>query len=75
MSKIVQDEDKIPIYTNDTIDLGEITVNEVNRETLTQDQIYKYFKHQIIPSKNENLFKGTLMQIWKSTNIVVFTWK
>ena len=69
MSKIVQDEDKIPIYTNDTIDLGEITVNEVNRETLTQDQIYKYFKHQSIPSKNENLFKE---EVTKAGKVFVF---
>ena len=30
-SKIVEDEGKIPTDTNNTIDLGKITVNEVNR--------------------------------------------
>ena len=43
--KIVEDKDRILIYTNDTIDLGKIIVNEVKRVNLTRNQIYKYFKH------------------------------
>ena len=38
-SKTVEDEDRILINTNDTIDLGKIVVNEVKRKTLTQDKI------------------------------------
>ena len=38
-SKTVEDEDRILIDTNDTIDLGKIVVNEVKRKTLTQDKI------------------------------------
>ena len=56
-SKTVEDEDRILIDTNDTIDLGKIIVNEVTRGTLTGDQIYRYFKLQKIPSENEYLFK------------------
>ena len=36
-SKTVEDEDRIPIDTNNTINLGEIIVNEVKRETSTWD--------------------------------------
>ena len=56
-SKTVEDEDRILIDTNDTIDLGKIIVNEVKRDTLTRDQICRYFKHQKIPLENEDLFK------------------
>ena len=56
-SKTLEDEDRILIDTNDTMDLGKINVNEVRRDTLTRDQIYRYFKHQKIPSENEDLFK------------------
>ena len=38
-SKTVEDEDRILIDTNDTIDLGKIIVNEVKRKTLTRDKI------------------------------------
>ena len=56
-SKAVEDEDRILIDTNDTIDLGKIIVNEVKRDTLTWDQIYRYFKHQRIPLENGDLIK------------------
>ena len=39
------------------MDFGKIIVNEVKRDTLTRDQIYRHFKHQKIPSENEDLFK------------------
>ena len=45
-SKTIENEDRILIDPNDTIDLGKIIVNEVKRDTLTRDQIYGYFKHQ-----------------------------
>ena len=48
-SKTVEDEDRILTDTNDTMDLGEIIVNEVKPDNLTRDQIYRYFKHQKIP--------------------------
>ena len=38
-SKTVEDEDRILIDTNDTIDLGKIIVNEVKRKTLTRNKI------------------------------------
>ena len=38
-SKTVEDEDRILIDTNDTIDLGKIVVNEVKRKILTRDKI------------------------------------
>ena len=56
-SKTVEDEGRILIGTNDTIDLGKIIVNEDNGDTLTRHQIYRYLKHQKIPSENEDLFK------------------
>ena len=56
-SKTLEDEDRILIDTNDTVDLGKTNVNEVKRDTLTRDQIYRYFKHQKIQSENEDLFK------------------
>ena len=65
-SKIVEDEDRILIDTNDIIDLGKIIVNEVTRDTLTQDQIYRYFKHQKIPSKNEDLSKKQVTKAGKT---------
>ena len=64
-SKTVEDEDRILIETNDTIDLGEIIVNEVKRDTLTRDQIYRYFKHQKIPSENEDLLKKQVTKAGK----------
>ena len=48
-SKTVEDEDRILTDTNNTMDLGKIIVNEVKRDNLTRDQIYRYFKHQKIP--------------------------
>ena len=65
-SKTVEDEDRILIETNDTIDLGKIIVNEVKRDTLTRDQIYRYFKHQKIPSENEDLFKKQVTKAGKT---------
>ena len=65
-SKTVEDEDRILIETNDTIDLGEIIVNEVKRDTLTRDQIYRYFKHQKIPSENEDLLKKQVTKAGKT---------
>ena len=65
-TKIVEDEDRILIDTNDIIDLGKIIVNEVTRDTLTQDQIYRYFKHQKIPSKNEDLSKKQVTKAGKT---------
>ena len=64
-SKAVEDENRILIERNDTIDLGKIIVNEVKRETLTPDQIYRYFKHQKIPSENEDLFKKQVTKAGK----------
>ena len=64
-SKTIEDEDRILIDTNDTIDLGKIIVNEVKRDTLTQDQICRYFKHQKIPSENEDLFKKQVTKAGK----------
>ena len=65
-SKTVEDEDTILSDTNDTMDLGKIIVNEVKRDTLTQDQIYRYFKHQSIPSENEDLFKKQVKKTGKT---------
>ena len=65
-SKTVEDEDRIPIGTNDTIDLGKMIVNEVKRDTLTRDQIYRYFKHQKLLSENEGLFKKKLTKAGKT---------
>ena len=65
-SKAVEDEDRILIDTNDTIDLGKIIVNEVKRGTLTRDQIYRYFKHQKIPLENGDLFKKQVTKAGKT---------
>ena len=65
-SKTVEDEDRIFIDTNNTIDLGKVIVNEVKRDTLTQNQIYRYFKHQQIPSENEGLFKKQVTKAVKT---------
>ena len=65
-SKTVEDEDRILIDTNYTIDLGKIIVNEVKRDTLTRDQIYRYFKHQKTPSENEDLFKKQVAKAGKT---------
>ena len=65
-SKTVEDEDRILIETKDTIDLGKIIVNEVKRDTLTRDQIYRYFKHQKIPSENEDLLKKQVTKAGKT---------
>ena len=65
-SKTVEDEDRILIDTNDTIDLGKIIANEVKRDNLTRDQIYRYFKHQEIPSENEDLFKKQVTKAGKT---------
>ena len=56
-SKIVEDGEKILIDTNDAIDLGKIIVNQVNRDTLTRNQIYRYFKHLKSSSENGDSFK------------------
>ena len=64
-TKTIEDEDRILIDTNDTIDLGKIIANEVKRDTLTQDQICRYFKHQKIPSENEDLFKKQVTKAGK----------
>ena len=56
-SKIVEDEDRILIDTNDIIDLGKIIVNEVTRDTL---------KHQKIPSENEDLSKKQVTKAGKT---------
>ena len=65
-SKTVENEDIFLIDTNDMIDLGKIIVNEVKRDTLKQDQIYRYFKHQKIPSENEDLFKKHVTKAGKT---------
>ena len=65
-SKTVEDEDRILIDTNDTIDLGKIIANEVKRDTLTRDQIYRYFKHQKISSENEDLLKKQVTKAGKT---------
>ena len=65
-SKTLEDEDRILIDTNDTVDLGKTNVNEVKRDTLTRDQIYRYFKHQKIPSENEDLFKKQITKADKT---------
>ena len=65
-SKTVEDEDTILIDTNNTIDLGKIIANEVKRDTFTRDQIYRYFRHQKIPSENEDLFKKQVTQARKT---------
>ena len=36
-SKTVEDEDRILIDTNDTINLGKINVSEIKSDTLTRD--------------------------------------
>ena len=65
-SKTVEDEDRILVDINDTIDLGKIIANEVKGDTLTQDQICRYFKHQEIPSENEDLFKKQVTKAGKT---------
>ena len=65
-SKTVEDEDRILIDTNDTIDLGKINVNEVKRDTLTRDQIYRYFKHQKISSETEDLSRKQVTKAGKT---------
>ena len=40
-------EDRIPIDTNDTIDLGKTVVNEVKRDTLTRDINTSYIKKSL----------------------------
>ena len=60
-SETVEYEGSFLIDTNDTIDLEIIIMNEVKRDTLTWDQIYRYFKHQEMPSENEGLFKKQVM--------------
>ena len=70
--KTVEDEERIPIYTNDTIDLGKIIVDEVKRDTLTRDQIYRYIRHQKLPSDNEDLFKK---QVTKTGQTFVLRFK
>ena len=45
-SETVEDKDRILIVISDAIDLGKIIVNEVKRDTLARDQIYRYFKHK-----------------------------
>ena len=45
-SETVEDKDRILIVISDAIDLGKIIVNEVKRDTLVRDQIYRYFKHK-----------------------------
>ena len=65
-SKTVEDEDRILIDTNNTIDFGKIIVNEVKRDTLTRGQIYRYFKHQKSPSENEDLFKKQVTKAGKT---------
>ena len=65
-SKTVEDEDRILVDTGDTIDSGKIIVNEVKCDTLTWDQLYRYFKHQKIPSENEDLFKKHVTKAGKT---------
>ena len=45
-SETVEDKDRILIVISDAIDLGKIIVNEVKRDTLARDQIYRYFEHK-----------------------------
>ena len=71
-TKTVKDEDRIPIDTNDTIDMGKITVNEVKRDTLTRDQIYRYFKHQKIISEKKDFSKK---QVTKADKTFVLRYK
>ena len=71
-SKTVKDEDRIPIDTNDTIDVGKITVNEVKRDTLTRDQIYRYLKHQKITSEKKDFSKK---QVTKADKTFVLRFK
>ena len=53
-SKTVEDEDRIFIDTNNTIDLGKVFVNEVKRDTLTQNQIYnKFLQKMKVYSRNK----------------------
>ena len=65
-SKTVEEEDMILIDTNDTIDLRKIILNEVKRDTLTRDQIYRYLNHQKIPSENKDLFKKQVTKAGKT---------
>ena len=65
-SKTVEDGDRIVIDTNDAIDLGKIIVNQVKRDTLTRNQIYRYFRHLKIPSENENSFKKQVTEAGKT---------
>ena len=71
-SNSVEDEDRILIDTSDTIDLGKIIVNEVKHNTLTRDQIYRYFKHHKIPLENEDLIKK---QVTKTSKTFVLHFK
>ena len=53
-SKTVEDEGRIFIDTNNTIDLGKVIVNEVKRDTLTQNQIYnKFLQKMKVYSRNK----------------------
>ena len=60
-SETVEYEGSFLIDTNDIIDLEIKIMNEVKRDTLTWDQIYRYLKHQKMPSENEGLFKKKVM--------------
>ena len=46
--------------------MGEIIVNEVKRDSLTRDKIYRYFKHQKISSENKDLFKKQVTRAGKT---------
>ena len=65
-SKAVEDENRIPIVTNDAMDLGKMAVNEVKRDTLAWDQTYRYFKHQKVTSGNKDLIRQQVTKAGKT---------